>query len=155
MGEKDMVPISEASLQVLVERIGNAIGDISELKGQIHGFNQLVLSLTSVQKDLENNTASIKRLFEKIEGADGEGGIYRSIAQLDRDVHVSNRFWKVVGVLSIACLGGTGWMITQIFNVTNAWIHMDNRVTTLEFMVGGRNTPAMPLQRPTPADGKP
>ncbi len=98
---------TDAAVQVLTERVSNAIDDLKEMKGQLTSVNQSILMMVSLQERVNTLDSKTNRLFDVSDATKIE------VERLNSQMHVHSRMWKLVGAGLLACIGVTGWAASQ------------------------------------------
>ncbi len=128
--------ISAEQVAVLAERVDTLINSHSRLEGIILGIGtqqgQLSNTVGVVGEKLAQLDAGQKRLFQL---SDEYGA---AIDRLTTDVKVHSWTWKLVGIVAMSSLGMVGWAFGELRALQASDNRHDNRLTLLEFIVGGR-----------------
>lgn len=98
---------TDAAIQVLTERVGNALDDLKEMKGQISAVQQALIVMASMQEKISNVDSKASRLFLIADDTKDQ------ITRLQTDVKHQGWLWKLVGTGLLACLGVLGWASMQ------------------------------------------
>lgn len=149
--------VSDASLQVLTERVNNYLDGQKRIEGQLNMLVQMQLSLASVQEQIKGLDSGQRRLFEKSDEVETAIQTLRTEEiQPLRDDMVGNRrgmrVLSVVGGLVVAAAGTlySQWKPWQAdfdaakqrrdeqlarfqFDIGTELRKDDNRLTVLEF----------------------
>ena len=94
---------TDAAVQVLTERVSNAIDDLKEMKGQLNSVSQSIVMMASLQERMNTLDSKTNRLFDVSDATKTEMG------KLTSQVHVHSRMWKLLGTGLMACIGVIGW----------------------------------------------
>ena len=113
---------TDAAVQVLTERVSNAIDDLKEMKGQLNSVSQSIVMMASFQERMNTLDNKTNRLFDVSDATKTEMGNLKS------QVHVHSRMWKLIGTALLACIGALGWAATQYGNFRD----LAARVSVLE-----------------------
>lgn len=113
---------TDAAIQVLTERVGNALDDLKEMKGQISAVQQALIVMASMQEKISHVDSKASRLFLIADDTKDQ------ITKLQTDVKHQGWLWKLVGTGMLACLGVIGWAATQY----QSFHDLITRVTVLE-----------------------
>lgn len=131
--------ISAEQVAVLAERVDTLLNSQARIEGIILGIGtqqgQLGNTLAIVSEKFSQLDAGQKRLFQL---ADEHGA---SIDRLTTDVKVHSWTWKLVGIVAMSSLGMVGWAFGELRALQASDNRHDNRLTLLEFIVGGRQAP--------------
>ncbi|SFF14881.1 hypothetical protein [Paracidovorax wautersii] len=139
--------ISPEQLAVLAERVDTLINSYSRLEGIIIGIGtqqgQLSNTVGVVGEKLAQLDAGQKRLFQLSDefGAD--------LDRVKADIKVHSWTWKLVGIVAMSSLGMVGWAFGELRALQSSDNRHDNRLTLLEFIVGGRQ-PSKLQEAPKP-----
>lgn len=98
---------TDAAIQVLTERVGNALDDLKEMKGQISAVQQALIVMASMQEKISHVDSKASRLFLIADDTKDQ------MTKLQTDVKHQGWLWKLVGTGLLACLGVIGWASTQ------------------------------------------
>lgn len=98
---------TDAAVQVLTERVSNAIDDLKEMKGQLTSVNQSILMMVSLQERVNTLDSKTNRLFDVSDATKIE------VERLNSQMHVHSRMWKIVGAGLLACIGVMSWAASQ------------------------------------------
>lgn len=113
---------TDAAIQVLTERVGNALDDLKEMKGQISAVQQALIVMASMQEKISHVDSKASRLFLIADDTKDQ------ITKLQTDVKHQGWLWKLMGTGLLACLGVLGWASTQY----QSFHDLITRVTVLE-----------------------
>ena len=75
--------------------------------------------------------------------------IYPRLGKVETTSYAQGRAWKIVGAVLLVCLGGFGWLLTEMKSFYQEAQHQDDRIGTLEFLVQGRTMPVLPPAQTT------
>ena len=98
---------TDAAVQVLTERVSNAIDDLKEMKGQLTSVSQSIVMMASLQERVNTLDSKTNRLFDVSDATKSQ------VEQLNSQMHVHSRMWKLVGAGVLACIGVIGWAASQ------------------------------------------
>lgn len=98
---------TDAAVQVLTERVSNAIDDLKEMKGQLTSVSQSIVMMASLQERVNTLDSKTNRLFDVSDATKSE------VDRLSSQMHVHSRMWKIVGTGLLGCLGLIGWAGSQ------------------------------------------
>ncbi|MEE2979347.1 MAG: DUF1515 family protein [Pseudomonadota bacterium] len=98
---------TDAAVQVLTERVSNAIDDLKEMKGQLTSVSQSIVMVVSLQERVNTLDSKTNRLF------DVSDATKTAVENLNSQMHVHSRMWKLVGAGVLACIGVIGWAASQ------------------------------------------
>lgn len=98
---------TEAAIQVLTERVGNALDDLKEMKGQISAVQQALIVMASMQEKISHVDGKAARLFTLADDTQ------KQIGAVQAQVKQHTWMWKLLGTGLLACLGAIGWAATQ------------------------------------------
>lgn len=98
---------TDAAIQVLTERVGNALDDLKEMKGQISAVQSALIVMASMQEKIGHVDSKTSRLFLIADDTKDQ------MTKLQTDVKHQGWLWKLVGTGLLACLGVLGWAATQ------------------------------------------
>lgn len=101
---------TDAAVQVLTERVSNAIDDLKEMKGQLTSVSQSIVMVVSLQERVNTLDSKTNRLF------DVSDATKTAVESLNSQVHVHSRMWKLLGTGLVACIGVIGWAGLQYQN---------------------------------------
>lgn len=98
---------TDAAVQVLTERVSNAIDDLKEMKGQLTSVSQSIVMMASLQERVNTLDSKTNRLFDVSDATKSQ------VERIDSKMHVHDRMWKLVGTGLLACIGVLGWAASQ------------------------------------------
>lgn len=98
---------SETAIQVLTERVGNALDDLKEMKGQISSVQQALIVMASMQEKISHVDGKTARLFTLADDTQ------KQIGAAQAQVKQHTWMWKLLGTGLVACLGAIGWAAAQ------------------------------------------
>lgn len=132
--------ISAEQVAILAERVDQQNINHAKLEGMLIGIStgqvnidrQIAVFSEQMKRFDENKS----RLFNL---ADEQ---HKRLATLERDVHVHSWTWKLVGSLASVAMGLGVYVFTQFDALKTTDNSHGNRLTMLEFIIGGRNPPA-------------
>lgn len=119
---------TDAAVQVLTERVSNAIDDMKEMKGQLTSVSQSIVMMASLQERVNTLDSKTNRLFDVSDATKSE------VDRLSSQMHVHSRMWKIVGTGLLGCLGLIGWAGSQY----QTFREMATRIAVLEHTVQER-----------------
>lgn len=138
--------ISAEQVAVLAERVDSLLNSYARLEGIILGIGtqqgQLSTALGVLGEKLSQLDTGQKRLFQL---ADEHGA---AIDRLTTDVKVHSWTWKLVGIVAMSSLGMVGWAFGELRALQSSDNRHDNRLTLLEFIVGGRQSKPQEVTKP-------
>lgn len=116
---------TDAAVQVLTERVSNAIDDLKEMKGQLTSVSQSIVMMVSLQERVNTLDSKTNRLFDVSDATKSQ------VDNLNSQMHVHSRMWKLIGAAVLACAGVIGWAATQYgtFRELTARVAVLERVT--------------------------
>ncbi|MGN8062816.1 hypothetical protein ACTJK4_14250 [Ralstonia sp. 22111] len=116
---------TDAAVQVLTERVSNAIDDLKEMKGQLTSVSQSIVMMVSLQERVNTLDSKTNRLFDVSDATKTQ------VENLNSQMHVHSRMWKLIGAAVLACAGVIGWAATQYgtFRELTARVAVLERVT--------------------------
>lgn len=137
--------ISTEQVAILAERVDMQNLNHAKMEGLLIGIStsqgeirsQLAVIGEQMKRFDENNS----RLFGLAESHQ------RRLENIERDVHVHAWTWKLVGSLASLAMGLCVYVFAQFDESKTTDNSHGNRLTMLEFMIGGRNPP--PQQQTT------
>ncbi|MES2925727.1 MAG: hypothetical protein V4843_02870 [Pseudomonadota bacterium] len=132
--------ISAEQVAILAERVDTLLLNYSELKGLLLAISQQQSTVSSqsavLQERLVSFDANQRRLFQL---SDEHA---HSIKQISSELKVHSWTWKLVGSVAVSSLGLVGWAYTELRSLQGQDNRHENRLSILEFIVGGRASPA-------------
>lgn len=117
---------TEAAIQVLTERVNNALDDLKEMKGHISSMNQALVLVATMQEKINHVDAKAMRLFDIHDSTQVQ------LSKVQAEVKHQSLMWKMLGALVIACSGVVGWGMAQYQDFTGLLM----RVTVIENVMG-------------------
>lgn len=134
--------ISAEQVAILADRVDTLLINLSKMEGLIQGMsaqqNTLSNSSAILQERLVSFDSNQRRLFQLAdEHAD-------SIKQISSELKVHSWTWKLVGTVAMSSLGLVGWAYTELRGLQSQDNRHENRLSILEFIVGGRSQPQPP-----------
>lgn len=139
MSDSEKPTISASQVAVLAAKVDTVIENFSEMKGLLHGMSQQFLMLNNNVSVLQEKVAQAERDANEVKkAAFHQGGLVNKMRdELTRHTTI----WRIVGAASgIACVL-VGWNFNTLMGLDKMHQRHDNRITLLEFQVGGRRTP--------------
>lgn len=131
--------ITVEQVAVLADRVDALLTNHSKIEGLILAMstqqNALNSNLAVYQERLASIDVNKKRLFQLAD----EHGIV--LDHLSAEVKVHSWTWKLVGIVALSSLGLVGWAFGELRLLQTTDNRHENRLTILEFVVGGRATP--------------
>lgn len=134
--------ISAEQVAILADRVDTLLINLSKMEGLIQGMsaqqNTLSNSSAILQERLVSFDSNQRRLFQlSDEHAD-------SIKQISSELKVHSWTWKLVGTVAVSSLGLVGWAYTELRGLQGQDNRHENRLSIIEFIVGGRSQPQPP-----------
>ncbi len=87
----------------------------------------------------------IGQISEKLKDHDTLfGELNKRLVNAEASIKVHAWTWKIVGAVLLVSIGGIGWMLDQMKDFYQEFGHVQDKVSTLEFLVQGRTTPVLP-----------
>jgi uncharacterized protein YdcH (DUF465 family) len=107
--------LSDASVQVLVERMNNYLDGQKRIEGQLAMLVQMQLSLASVQEQIKGLDSGQKRLFEKSDDVDARIEKLREdeIGPLHDEMIGNKRAVRVLGIVGSVVVALAGGFYSQ------------------------------------------
>ncbi|RYH19380.1 MAG: hypothetical protein EON54_27140 [Alcaligenaceae bacterium] len=131
--------ISAEQVAILAERVDSLLLNHAKIEGLIMGISNqqsaLSGSVAVFQERLIAHDANQRRLFQL---SDEHGN---DIEKLKAEIKVHAWTWKLVGTVAVASLSLVGWVFGELRTLNSQDNRHENRISILEFIVGGRNQP--------------
>lgn len=131
--------ISAEQVAILAERVDSLLLNHAKIEGLILGISNQQAALSGsvavFQERLIAHDANQRRLFQL---ADEHGN---DIERLKAEIKVHSWMWKLVGTVAVASLSLVGWVFGELRTLGAHDNRHDNRLSILEFIVGGRSQP--------------
>jgi hypothetical protein len=155
MGDHTMTgQVTNAELQSQINRLDAKVDERHESNSQLLGeIKQKMETLIELNLGQKLQAQLIQQLGDRSKAHDeqfgGFGGVYERLGKVERATYAQGRAWKIVGTVLLVCLGGFGWLLTEMKSFYQESQHEDDRIGTLEFLVQGRTMPVLPPAQTT------
>lgn len=127
----------------VMERLSNLAEDVREVKASQDKANSMLITITSMQRDLVYLDEKVRQLFTMSDQRAPE------VARIDKRLASVERWNKMIGTMMLASIGIVGWGVQRIEYLYK----MDTRISMLELIVNTNNMERA-ISPDTPKEGK-
>ncbi|QPX75013.1 hypothetical protein PHOOPHIGHTERS_54 [Serratia phage vB_SmaS_PhooPhighters] len=121
--------VSDAKIEVLVERVNSAIEDISGLKKDLKSLDRALEVIIEFRKDAEHIRLDVERLHKSVN--DNEKILVEVVSITKQHSFI----WKLIGGCSGILILLTGWVSGQFTSLSKNDNDVDKRVSILEYRI--------------------